>query len=105
MPARTPDSLGSAHYMYSLDCNGKRLDLAFPVVMGVLNVTPDSFSDGGRFVALDAARGHGERLVLGGADLVVGGGESTRPGANAVSAEEVCRGGLPVIEALAGTLS
>jgi dihydropteroate synthase len=91
--------------MYSLDCNGKRLDLAFPVVMGVLNVTPDSFSDGGRFVALDAARMHGERLMMEGAALVDVGGESTRPGANAVSAEDECRRVLPVIEALAGTLS
>ena len=91
--------------MYSLDCNGKRLALDSPVVMGVLNVTPDSFSDGGRFVAPDSACEQGERMVRVGAALIDVGGESTRPGADAVSADEECRRVLPVIGALARAVS
>ena len=70
--------------------------------MGVLNVTPDSFSDGGRFLAVERAVAHGEQLVADGADVVDVGGESTRPGTAAVDADEECRRVLPVIEALAG---
>ena len=58
-----------------------RLDLARPLVMGIVNVTPDSFSDGGRFAQADAARAHCDRLVAEGADILDIGGESTRPGA------------------------
>ncbi|MFU8852752.1 dihydropteroate synthase [Micromonospora sp. SL1-18] len=71
-----------------------------PVVMGVLNVTPDSFSDGGRYADLDAAVGHGVRLRAAGADLVDVGGESTRPGADRVDAETEIARVLPVIRAL-----
>ncbi|MEU3454131.1 dihydropteroate synthase [Micromonospora sp. NPDC006766] len=71
-----------------------------PVVMGVLNVTPDSFSDGGRYADLDAAVGHGVRLRADGADLVDVGGESTRPGADRVDAESEIARVLPVIRAL-----
>ena len=74
-----------------------------PAVMGVLNVTPDSFSDGGRFVAPAAAIAHGRELMEQGADVVDVGGESTRPGAEAVPAEEELRRVVPVLEALAGT--
>jgi dihydropteroate synthase len=88
---------------YALDCNGKRLSLESPVVMGVLNVTPDSFSDGGRFDGLQAACAQAERMLREGAAVIDIGGESTRPGAAAVSAEEECRRVLPVIEALAHT--
>ncbi len=71
-------------------------------IVGVLNVTPDSFSDGGRFAALDAAVAHGLDLHVAGADLVDVGGESTRPGADRVPAEEEARRVLPAIRALAG---
>lgn len=70
------------------------------VVIGVLNVTPDSFSDGGRFTSLDDAVAHGCRLADDGADLVDVGGESTRPGADRVEAAEEERRVIPVIEAL-----
>src|SRR5256886_16099335 len=71
-------------------------------VMGVLNVTPDSFSDGGRYFDPDAALRHGLDLVDAGADLVDVGGESTRPGSDPVSAEEEWRRGGAVIRGLAG---
>lgn len=70
------------------------------VVIGVLNVTPDSFSDGGRYCDLDDAVAHGVRLAAEGADLVDVGGESTRPGAERVAAAEEQKRVLPVIEAL-----
>ena len=73
------------------------------VVIGVLNVTPDSFSDGGRFTSLDDAVAHGCRLADDGADLVDVGGESTRPGADRVDAAEEERRVIPVIEALVAT--
>src|SRR5256885_4791962 len=66
-------------------------------VMGVLNVTPDSFSDGGRYFDPDAALRHGLDLVDAGADLVDVGGESTRPGSDPVSAEEEWRRGGPPV--------
>lgn len=70
--------------------------------MGVLNVTPDSFSDGGRWLDPDAAIAHGRHMIAEGADLIDVGGESTRPGATPVEADEEIRRVLPVIEALAG---
>ncbi|NQU11520.1 dihydropteroate synthase [bacterium] len=69
--------------------------------MGVLNVTPDSFSDGGRFVDLDRAVAHGQEMIAAGADIIDVGGESSRPGAEPVIAEEELRRVLPVIEQLA----
>ena len=72
-----------------------------PVVMGVLNVTPDSFSDGGRWADLDAALAHGLELAAAGADIVDVGGESTRPGATRPPLEEELRRVLPVVRALA----
>jgi dihydropteroate synthase len=72
--------------------------------MGILNVTPDSFSDGGRHVALAAALERARAMVAEGADLVDVGGESTRPGAAAVTADEEIRRVVPVIEALAAEL-
>jgi dihydropteroate synthase len=80
------------------------LDLQFPVIMGVVNVTPDSFSDGGRFLAADAALEQALTLVREGAGIVDIGGESTRPGCDAVPADEELRRVLPVIEALAGSV-
>ncbi len=70
------------------------------VVMGILNVTPDSFSDGGRFAGTDDAIGHGLRMHYGGADIIDVGGESTRPGARAVPVEEELQRVLPVVRAL-----
>ena len=70
--------------------------------MGVLNVTPDSFSDGGRYLEPQAALAHGARLLAQGADIVDVGGESTRPGARAVPASEELARVQPVIEGLAG---
>ena len=81
------------------------LGLAQPKVMGVLNVTPDSFSDGGRHAGLDAAVAHAERMVEEGAAIVDVGGESTRPGASPVSAEEEIRRVVPVIERLASRMA
>jgi dihydropteroate synthase len=72
----------------SLRCADRLLDLRFPRVMGVLNVTPDSFSDGGRFVDVEAAISAAERMRAAGADIIDVGGESTRPGAAEVSADE-----------------
>ena len=71
--------------------------------MGIVNVTPDSFSDGGLFLVRDAAIAHGRRLIDEGADLIDIGGESTRPGAQAVPLDEERARVLPVIEALAGS--
>ncbi len=76
------------------------LDLSRPVVMGVVNVTPDSFSDGGRFVEPDAAVAHGLRLAGEGAAILDVGGESTRPGAQPVSEQDELRRVLPVVEGL-----
>ncbi|HEX6149523.1 dihydropteroate synthase [Nocardioides sp.] len=73
-----------------------------PLLMGVVNVTPDSFSDGGRYFAPDAAVAHGRRLLADGADLLDIGGESTRPGAVRPSLDEELSRVLPVIEGLAG---
>jgi dihydropteroate synthase len=72
-----------------------------PLVMGIVNVTPDSFSDGGRYLAADAAIAHALRLVQEGADLLDIGGESTRPGSEPVSLDEELRRVTPVVEALA----
>ncbi len=73
-----------------------------PLVMGVLNVTPDSFSDGGRFLDPDLAVEHGRQLIVEGADVVDVGGESSRPGAEPVAEAEELRRVVPVVEALAG---
>src|SRR5690348_14413359 len=71
-----------------------------PLIMGVLNVTPDSFSDGGRYADPDAAVAHGKSLVAAGADLLDVGGESTRPGSARTPVEEQLRRVLPVIQIL-----
>lgn len=86
-----------------LDARGRRLDYAGrTLVMGILNVTPDSFSDGGRSAALDDALANAYRLMAEGADILDIGGESTRPGHTPVPAEEELRRVLPAVEALAG---
>jgi dihydropteroate synthase len=85
----------------SLDCNGRALVLDRPRIAGIVNVTPDSFSDGGQHNTLEAAYAHAMRLAEEGADLLDVGGESTRPGAEDVSAEEEIRRVVPLIERLA----
>jgi dihydropteroate synthase len=85
-----------------LKCANQTLALEEPVVMGVVNVTPDSFSDGGKFARTEEAVAHGLRLAEEGAAIVDIGGESTRPGAHAVTPEEELRRVIPVIEGLAG---
>jgi dihydropteroate synthase len=83
-----------------LDCGGRPLRLDRPRVVGVLNLTPDSFSDGGSYGSVDDAVAHGLRMAGEGADMLDVGGESTRPGADKVSVEEELRRVLPVIEQL-----
>jgi dihydropteroate synthase len=83
-----------------LECGDRVLDLARPAVMGVLNVTPNSFSDGGRYGDLDAALAHARAMCAAGASVIDVGGESTRPGAEPVAEQEELDRVLPVIEAL-----
>lgn len=86
--------------MSYLQCGAFRLALDRPLIMGVVNVTPDSFFDGGRYLDLQRAVGHARRLIDEGADIVDVGGESTRPGSRPVSLDEERRRVLPVLEAL-----
>lgn len=88
---------------YSLNFPAGSLSLTQPRIMGILNITPDSFSDGGKFLAPEAAVEQAACLVAGGADILDVGGESTRPGAQPVAADEEIERVLPVIEALVAT--
>ncbi len=83
-----------------LQCGRYTLAFERPLVMGILNVTPDSFSDGGRYIARDQALSQAERMLRDGADILDIGGESTRPGAPAVSLDEELARVIPVVEAL-----
>lgn len=83
-----------------LQCGRFQLDLAQPRVMGIVNVTPDSFSDGGKYSSTDLAVTHALQLIAEGADILDIGGESTRPGAEPVSLQEELKRVIPVIEAL-----
>ena len=87
-----------------LPCGSRFLDLSRPQVMGILNVTPDSFSDGGRYGQRDAALRHAEAMLRAGATLIDVGGESTRPGARAVSPVEELERVAPIVEAIAAEL-
>ena len=87
-----------------IDCAGKPLDLSRPRIMGVLNITPDSFSDGGDFFTLEKAVARAEQMVDEGAAIIDLGGESTRPGAAPVSVDEELQRVIPVIEALHATV-
>lgn len=87
-----------------LPCGSRVLDLSRPHVMGILNVTPDSFSDGGRHAGIDAALRHAAAMVTAGATLIDVGGESTRPGARAVSPTEELERVAPVVDAIAREL-
>jgi dihydropteroate synthase len=86
----------------ALQCGRFVLSLARPLIMGVVNVTPDSFSDGGRFLETDRAIAHGSELARQGADILDIGGESTRPGARPVPAAQELDRVLPVLEGLRG---
>jgi dihydropteroate synthase len=88
-----------------LDCAGRILRLDRPRVMGIVNATPDSFSDGGEHATVEAAIAHGLQLAEEGADILDIGGESTRPGAQDVPVDEELRRVVPVIEALAKQIS
>lgn len=94
----------SASSSTRLPCGNRVLDLAHAHVMGILNVTPDSFSDGGRFNQLDAALRHAEAMVVAGATLIDVGGESTRPGARVVSPVEELERVAPIVERIAREL-
>jgi dihydropteroate synthase len=87
-----------------LDCGGKSLDLRAPQVMGILNVTPDSFSDGGLFISAENALRQARQMVDEGATIIDVGGESTRPGASPVSTVEEIDRVVPIIEAIAREL-
>jgi dihydropteroate synthase len=84
-------------------CRHRTIDLTRPVVMGILNVTPDSFSDGGRYAGLDAALERARQIVAEGAGIIDVGGQSTRPGALAVEASVEIARVVPVIEAIAAS--
>ncbi len=95
-----PDTIRMTAASTSWQCRDRALDLRAPVVMGVLNVTPDSFSDGGRFEAPDAALRRALRMVEEGAGIIDIGGESTRPGASPATLTEELQRVVPVIAAL-----
>ena len=96
----TPQQQKNTKTPLRLDCNGKLLDITYPQVMGILNVTPDSFSDGGQYHTLDAALFRAEQMISEGAAIIDVGGESTRPGAQPISVQEELDRVIPVIEAL-----
>src|SRR5438309_5992765 len=88
----------SMHWRYATGT----LSLDRPRILGIVNITPDSFSDGGRLRSLDDVRRHVDRMVADGVDIVDVGGESTRPGATPIGVDAELRRVLPVIEALTG---
>lgn len=102
MPAASSPPSHREEPAAELRCGRFRLPLGRPLIMGVVNVTPDSFSDGGRYSETDLAVAHARKLIEEGADILDIGGESTRPGARPVNPEEERHRVLPVLEALAG---
>src|SRR5471030_856443 len=90
-----PTQLLSGRYTYPLQGEGAR-----PRVMGILNVTPDSFSDGGQYQSLEFAISHAEQMLLEGVDIIDVGGESSRPGAPALPLEQELDRVMPVLYAL-----
>jgi dihydropteroate synthase len=102
VPPRPQPAPESGRLIGVLRCGGFLLPLDRPLLMGVVNVTPDSFSDGGKFLDPQAAISHGRRLIEEGADILDIGGESSRPGARAVAEEEELQRVLPVLMAMKG---
>lgn len=100
MPASSFPGPAQAHHPMKLHLRERLLDLSHPQVMGILNVTPDSFSDGGRHRQIDAALRRADEMQVEGAAIIDVGGESTRPGASPVSIAEELERVLPVIESL-----
>jgi dihydropteroate synthase len=96
--------LANQDYLMKLRLGERILDLGQPRVMGILNVTPDSFSDGGRFLHAEAALRQAESMAEQGADIIDVGGESTRPGAEELPVQEELERVLPVIESIAERL-
>ena len=84
----------------TISAQSKQLDLSQPHIMGILNVTPDSFSDGGKFNSVETALTHCEQMLKQGATIIDIGGESTRPNASPVTADEECARVVPVVEAI-----
>lgn len=102
---RIAEEIGEALENYSkrsftLKAGGRRLRMDRPLVMGVINVTPDSFSDGGKFLDAEAAIAHAKKLVKEGADLLDIGGESSRPGSDAIPAKEELERIVPVLDGI-----
>src|SRR5579872_2716153 len=93
-------SMQCGRYRLPLYNPDDRSNVARPLVMGILNVTPDSFSDGGRFQALEQAISHAEQMIADGVDIIDIGGESSRPGVDPLPLEEELRRVMPVIYAL-----
>ncbi len=89
-------------FAWQIQCGEYHLSLTRPLIMGVLNITPDSFSDGGYFFDKNQALSHAKQMIAEGADIIDIGGESTRPGAPPVTLEEERRRVLPVLQALSG---
>ena len=85
---------------FNISSRGKYLDLSIPHIMGILNVTPDSFSDGGRFNAVDSAVTHCKEMLAAGATIIDIGGESTRPNAQAVATAEEIQRVIPIVKAI-----
>ena len=85
---------------YTVTSRDKVLDLSQPHIMGILNVTPDSFSDGGQFTVIDEALAHCQQMIEGGATIIDIGGESTRPNADAVATDEEIQRVIPVVQAI-----
>jgi dihydropteroate synthase len=83
-----------------INCKGKLIDLSTPKVMGILNVTPDSFFDGGKYTAMDAILFQAEKMLSEGADFIDIGGMSSKPGASIISAEDEIQRVLPALEAI-----
>jgi dihydropteroate synthase len=86
--------------MKTINCKGKLLDLSTPKIMGILNVTPDSFFDGGRYNSMDNALFQVEKMLEEGADIIDIGGMSSRPGAEIISTEEELKRVIPIVEAI-----
>src|SRR6202035_2762596 len=104
-----PTAANDAHCYPSLmshmlwRCRHRTIDLTRPVIMGILNVTPDSFSDGGRYAGTEAALARAKQIVAEGAAIIDVGGQSTRPGAAAVEESVEVARVLPVIEGIAAS--